>query len=87
MPEHYFSAFCAATLREFRWRLLRQGDNGAAAPEFPEHLVAKRLNNTWRDTGSAVVGAWIGLIYQLTGLDRHKPFMDGIDPNDPLKLG
>ena len=86
MPEHYFSDFCAATLREYRWRLQQAIDRGDPAPGFPEHLVTPRLHNTWRDTGSGVVGAWVGLIYQLTGLDRHQPFMKGIDPDNPLNL-
>ena len=85
MPEHYFSEFCAATLREYRWRSQQAVANGGN-PVFPEHLVTPRLHNTWRDTGSGVVGAWIGLIYQLTGLDRHQPFMQGIDPASPLDL-
>jgi homoserine O-succinyltransferase len=86
MPENYFSEFCAATMREYRWRLQRCLDNDEMPPTFPEHLVNAKLNNTWRDTGSAVVGAWIGLIYQITGLDRHQTFMGGVDPDNPLGL-
>jgi homoserine O-succinyltransferase len=73
-------------MREYRWRLQRCQDNGEAPPLFPEHLVLPRLNNTWRDTASAMVGAWIGLIYQITSLDRHQPFMRGVDPDNPLGL-
>jgi len=86
MPENYFSEFCAATMREYRWRLYYSMDRGEAPPEFPEHLVVPRLNNTWRDTATAMVGTWIGLIYQVTGLDRHRPFMDSVDPDNPLGL-
>jgi homoserine O-succinyltransferase len=86
MPENYFGEFSAATMREYRWRLQRCQDNGEAPPLFPEHLVLPRLNNTWRDTASAMVGAWIGLIYQITSLDRHQPFMRGVDPDNPLGL-
>ncbi len=86
MPENYFSEFCAATMREYRWRLQQHRDKNEAPPVFPEHLVMKKLNNTWRDTGSAVVGSWIGLIYQVTGLERHQPFMHGVDPDNPLDL-
>jgi len=86
MPDNYFGEFSAATMREFHWRLLRGQADGAAPPPFPEHLVLSRLNNTWRDTASAMVGAWVGLIYQVTGLDRHQPFMQGVDPGNPLGL-
>jgi homoserine O-succinyltransferase len=48
--------------------------------------VAKRLDNTWHDTAEAVVGNWMGLIYQVTHHDRRIPFMDGIDADDPLGL-
>ena len=30
---------------------------------------------------------WLGLVYRHTDLVRGKPFMDGIDPDDPLGLG
>ncbi len=56
------------------------------AADFPEFLVAEQLDNTWHDTAKAVVGNWIGLVYQVTHRERSKPFMDGIDPNDPLGL-
>jgi len=28
----------------------------------------------------------MGKIYQLTNIDRRVPFMDGVDPRDPLGL-
>jgi homoserine O-succinyltransferase len=31
-----------------------------------------------------VVNNWLGTIYQITHQDRGKPFMDGIDPANPL---
>lgn len=86
MPENYFGDFSAAVMREYQWRLQRSQQSDETPPPFPEHLVLSKLNNTWRDTGSAVVGAWIGLIYQITGLDRHQPFMQGVDPENPLGL-
>jgi homoserine O-succinyltransferase len=33
-----------------------------------------------------VFNNWLGKIYQLTGQDRRVPFMEGIDPNNPLGL-
>ena len=86
MPEHYFTTFNAAVLREYRDRILLAREAGREDPEFPEHLVLPHLQNTWQDTASAVVGKWIGLIYQVTHVDRRLPFMDGVDPGNPLGL-
>jgi len=44
------------------------------------------LKNTWQDTASAVVGRWVGLIYQYTNVQRLKPFMEGVDIDNPLGL-
>ena len=55
-------------------------------PDFPEEAIDPFLENTWGDTGRALFNNWLGLVYQLTGLDRHEPFMPGIDPRDPLGI-
>jgi len=86
MPDNYFSQFAAAVMREYRLRVDRCLVAGQPVPEFPEHLVIETLKNTWQDTASAVVGKWIGLVYQFTGVDRRTPFMDGVDPENPLGL-
>ena len=44
------------------------------------------LDNTWTDTGKALFNDWLGLVYQLTHPDRRRPFMAGVDPEDPLML-
>jgi homoserine O-succinyltransferase len=86
LVEHYFSLQSQAILEEYMDRALDAKKRGTSAPEFPETLVASRLDNTWHDTAEAVVGNWIGQVYQLTNLDRRLSFMDGIDPEDPLGL-
>lgn len=86
MPLNYFSEFSTAVMREYRGRIDLGRQNGSIIAEFPEHLVIPHLNNTWRDTASAVVGIWIGLIYQITNIDRHQPFMGGVDADNPLGL-
>lgn len=83
-PEHYFSPYQQAVLREYRDRADAAPGRGEQPPEFPEALVTNRLNNTWHDTAEAVVNNWIGKVYQLTNSDRHKPFMDDVDPARPL---
>jgi homoserine O-succinyltransferase len=59
---------------------------GDLLPEFPEAQLVPHLDNTWGDTGRAIVNNWLGLVYKLTHLDRKKLFMDHIDPKDPLRL-
>ncbi|MDZ7839378.1 MAG: homoserine O-succinyltransferase [Gammaproteobacteria bacterium] len=83
-PENYFAPRATAVLEEYRDRMLKALDNGDGLPELPEHLLASNVHNTWHDTGEAVVGNWIGLVYQLTHTDRAKPFMAGVDPANPL---
>lgn len=85
-PENYFGLQEQAILQEHGERILACRDRGRPIPELPELLVTKRLHNTWHDTGEAVVGNWIGKVYQLTNSDRRIPFMEGIDPSDPLAL-
>ena len=60
--------------------------HGQPEPAFPEDAFDAGLENTWGDTGRALFNNWLGLVYQLTGLDRHEPFMPGVDPGDPLGL-
>jgi homoserine O-succinyltransferase len=48
--------------------------------------VLDMIDNTWRDTARAVFDNWLGKVYQLTNQDRRLPFMDGIDPKNPLGL-
>ena len=85
-PDNYIKTREQAVLNEYRNRVEQARAVEAVLPEFPESLVTRRLDNTWHDTGEAVVGNWMGLVYQLTHADRRKPFMDGIDPEDPLGL-
>lgn len=86
MPDNYFSDFSAAVFREYQYRIGKSLQKQAPVPDFPEHLVLDRLKNTWQDTASSVVGKWVGLIYQYTNVNRLKPFMDGVDIDNPLGL-
>ncbi len=85
-PEKYFGLQAQAILQDYQASLCRAKTAGADMPDFPEALIAPGIDNTWHDTGEAVVGNWIGLIYQVTHADRKLPFMAGIDPDDPLGL-
>lgn len=86
-PDNFFSPLVTAILNEYRIRLLEAMTNGLERPAFPDQLIIKLLNNTWHDTAEGILANWIGTVYQITHKDRRIPYMDGIDPQDPLNLG
>ncbi len=86
VPENYYSLRSKAILDEYQDRVL-QGRSGAIEiPVFPEDILTAGLDNTWHDSGEAVINNWMGKVYQLTHIDRRIPFNDGVDPSDPLSL-
>ncbi|MCK5697431.1 MAG: homoserine O-succinyltransferase [Gammaproteobacteria bacterium] len=85
-PQHYLGVFEKAILNEYQLRCQIAEKNKQALPEFPEALISQNIDITWHDTAVEVVGNWVGLIYQITHNDRHIPFMDGINKNNPLSL-
>lgn len=54
---------------------------GAIENDFEQHL-----DDTWGDTAKAIINNWLGVVYQLTNLDRRKQFMPDVNPDDPLGL-
>jgi homoserine O-succinyltransferase len=85
--DNYFSERVRAILDEHQERVLAARAAGQVLPEFPESLVTASVDNTWHDTAEAVIDNWIGQVYQLTALERKRPFKEGVDPADPLGLG
>lgn len=85
-PKHYFSVQVKAICDEYELKLRQAQSNNGLLPEFPEALIAPHLENTWHDTGEAIIGNWIGMVYQLTHKERSIPFMDGLNPDNPLNL-
>ncbi|HUR36090.1 MAG TPA: homoserine O-succinyltransferase [Vicinamibacterales bacterium] len=84
-PEHYLSDDAAAIIHGYLDAAHAAHAAGRALPDFPEGEIAPFLDNTWRDTARAIFDNWLGLVYQLTNLDRRLPFMEGIDPARPLQ--
>ena len=84
--ENYFSLQTQAILDEYREQVEAARAADRAIPEMPEALVAAQVDNTWHDSAEAVINNWIGMVYQLTHHDRLRPFKEGIDPDDPLRL-
>mgnify|MGYP001824771691 FL=1 len=85
-PEHYFTPESEGLAQSYLRDALAAQAHGEEDPGFPEASFDAHLDNTWGDTGRALFNNWLGLVYQLTGLDRHEPFMPGIDPDDPLGI-
>ncbi len=83
-PDHYICPEAAAVLNEYLAAAGRAQRAGTPLPTFPEADVVPFLDNTWGDTARTVFDNWLGLVYQLTNLDRRLPFKAGIDPRRPL---
>jgi homoserine O-succinyltransferase len=85
-PENYFNIEVQEILNAYRLYMESAKNVGKPPPEFPEMLILPNLDNTWRDTARAVFNNWLGKIYQITNQDRRLPFMDDVDPDNPLNL-
>jgi homoserine O-succinyltransferase/O-acetyltransferase len=85
-PENYFTLKIQAILEEHKEQVIAARNKGLPIPELPESLIVDSLDNTWHDTAEAVINNWIGNVYQITNNDRRLPFMEDIDPEDPLGL-
>lgn len=85
-PENYFSPEAAVLADQYQQEALLAYSHGQPLPPFPEEAISAYLDNTWGDTGKAIFNNWLGLVYRLTNLDRKRPFVDGIDPHNPLNL-
>ena len=86
IPDNYFTQQSAAILEEHKLQIINALASHTAPPPFPEALITESLDNTWHDTAEAVLNNWIGKVYQLTSMERNKPFQPHIDPNNPLGL-
>jgi len=85
-PENYLTPAAEEISKRFFADAQRAVQNGDELPDFPEDDLRRLVDNTWGDTGKAIVNNWLGLVYQLTNLDRKLQYMAGVDPDDPLGL-
>ena len=85
-PENYLSAQAQAILNEYRTKATAARKTQSELPAFPEQDITPHIDNTWHDSAEAIINNWIGQVYQLTHLERNKPFKDGIDSTNPLNL-
>jgi len=86
-PEHFFQDEAIEIAEQFLQRAAAAKTAGDSLPGFPDQELASLVDNTWGDTGKAIINNWLGLVYRLTNLDRHLQFMPGVDPRNPLRLG
>ncbi len=85
-PENYFNQEAEKILLEYKDYLTECKQTGTHVESFPEAELLPHLDITWRDSAKAVFNNWLGKVYQLTNQDRRLPFMEGIDPKNPLGL-
>jgi len=85
-PENYFNDVVRQIFTDYEQQVRLARQSGQRLVEFPEDKVLEHIDNTWSDTAKAVFNNWLGKIYQLTHQERGLPFMEGVDPNNPLGL-
>lgn len=85
-PENYFSAEAKAMAEEFAGEVLQKTAANERLPDTLESRIEPMLDNTWGDTAKALFNNWLGLVYQLTNLDRRLQYMPGTVRDDPLGL-
>jgi homoserine O-succinyltransferase len=85
-PEHYFDSEGQALLADYAEHVKNAKAKGLVLDRMPEDQIIPHLDNTWRDTAKAVFNNWLGKVYQITNEDRNLPFMEGINPANPLDL-
>jgi homoserine O-succinyltransferase len=85
-PENYFNEDIQRLLSTYRQHVIEAKLTSCSLEEFPESLILNQIDNTWRDTARAVFNNWLGKVYKFTNKDRRLPFMDGVDPDNPLGL-
>ena len=86
LPQHYFSTQGETVANRLLAACAQSKAAGSRPPKFPEQELMQCIDNTWGDTGKAIVNNWLGHVYQLTNLDRKQQFMDGVDRDNPLNL-
>jgi len=83
-PENYFDDEAKQILTSYQAHVISAKNDHSPLDDFPESAIIDHVDNTWRDTAKAVFNNWLGKVYQITNQDRRLPFMEGIDPDNPL---
>lgn len=83
-PENYFDKDLIAYFEQYKNKIDIAKQQSLSAPEWASDWLHSRLDNTWRDTALSIFNNWLGAVYQLTDKKTNIPFMDGVDPTNPL---
>ena len=86
VPKNYFTLQSQSILDEHKYNVIRARNQDTAIPPLPEDILIRTLDNTWHDTAEAVINNWLGKVYQVTNSERRLPFMDSVNPQDPLGI-
>jgi len=86
LPENYLPERAARIAELFVKAAQAAVRDGRPIPDQLESEIAAELDNTWGDTAKAIVANWLGLVYQLTNLDRRRQYMEGVNPDNPLNI-
>ncbi len=85
-PQHYFTPESQRLLADYAEHVKAAKAQGTELQPMPEAQIIEQLDITWRDSAKAVFNNWLGKVYQITNEDRRLPFMEDIDPDNPLGL-
>jgi homoserine O-succinyltransferase len=85
-PEHYFSPDAQQIAEQFVKQVTQGTGHVSSLPDSLENRIEPLLDNTWGDTAKALFNNWLGLVYQLTNLDRRLQYMPGTKRDNPLGL-
>lgn len=89
-PAHYLRGKGLSLAEEFRAKAERgqyyDPENKGKLPPDLERAIIDNTPNRWSSARRALLSNWIGAVLRVTHYDRKKPFMDGVNPDNPLEL-
>ncbi len=89
-PYNYLKGKGASLAEEHR-KKVEQGEyfnqikKGTLSPAI-RNKIADNTPNRWTSSHRALISNWMGAVHSKTNIDRHKPFMDGVNPDDVFNL-
>jgi len=86
LSEPVFPTFLTETgikkLKEFTSR----GASNSTQRKLFYTEIEPEVRVTWKAPGTAFIHRWVSGVLKLTSYDRHKKYMNGVDPENPLKF-
>jgi homoserine O-succinyltransferase len=61
-------------------------DSNRKAVKKLEDKLMPHLEVTWRGGSNGFFSNWVSNVYKVTNVERNKPFMNGVDPTNPLGI-